>query len=430
MPSIARRRLRATLGLSAAICGAVALCIAGPSAARAASACTSTSLAQADSAGSCWTPFAGAPVFNTRLSTDPPLAPDNAAVQDHMVKYGWTIGWDPHQFSIGPGSRPVFYGTPSDPVMTIHCTSSEGPGTCQGQNGTDINGVRINVPAGARPDGNGDAHMTIIETANGDEYDLWHASVSGSTITAGTGAETNVGTGTGTGSGGDAANLALSAGLLRPSELMSGHIDHALVIVVPCTDATGFHVGYTWPATGGWGQACGQGVAEDPSTAPELGQLLRLDMTPAQIAASGAPAWEQTIMTALADYGAYIEDTGGLARQMSLIAESPSSWTDLGRPDQWAEAARMFGEHGDTLTSDVPIPTGDLQVVDTCVTRGTCPDNGNPVAHAASAHARRHGRHVRRHARHDRRHARRRHRHERGAVARLSRWRVVVGRRA
>jgi hypothetical protein len=433
MPSIRRRRLRATLALSSTICATLAPALLGASPAHAAAgSCTSASLAQAASAGSCWTPFSDAASFTTRLSPNSPLASDNGAVRQHMQRYGWSFGWDPSQFSIGPGSRPVFYASPSDPVMTIHCTSSAGPGTCQGANGIDVNGARINVPAGARPDGNSDAHMTVIETATGAEYDFWRASVSGSTITAGTGAETNVNTGNGTGGGGDAANLALSAGLLRPSELVSGHIDHALVIVVPCTDATGFHVGYTWPAKGGWGQACGQGVNEPASTAPALGQLVRLDMTPPQIADSGAPAWEQTIMTALADYGAYIEDTGGIARQMSIIAQAPSSWTDLRQTDQWAAAASAFGQHGDSLTSNVPLPTGDLQLVDTCVTQGTCPNNSDPVAQTAGGHARRRARHPHLRARHPhlRVDARTGHRREHGFVARLSKWRVVVARGA
>ncbi|MGH2909144.1 MAG: hypothetical protein ACRDK8_07600 [Solirubrobacteraceae bacterium] len=368
--------------------------LVGPSAARAATACQSSALSQAASSGSCWVPFSSGSAFTTRLSATPPLASDNAAVRQHIASYGWTLGPDATGFSVdgGDGSRPVFYGSPSDQTMTIHCTSSAGPGTCQGANGIDINGATINVPAGARPDQNWDAHMTVIETATGVEYDFWHASISGGTITAGTGAETNVTTGSGTGGGGDAANLPLSAGLLRPSELMAGQIDHPLVVVVPCTDATGANVGYTWPANGGWGESCGQYWNEQASSAPALGQLMKLSMSAREIAASGAPRWEQTIMTALAQYGAYIEDTDGSWHNegIYILTQASSSWTDVGQPDQWAAAKSMFGQHGDSLSSNVPIPARDLELVDTCVTQGTCPDNSKSARKSVSLHRSRH----------------------------------------
>ena len=329
------------------------------------------------SQGGCWHPFAGSSPFNTELPTGPKLAADNSAVQQHMATYGWSLDGSNAGFSLsGDGSRPVYFATPADPVMTVNCTSEEGPGTCQGADGISVNGAQINVPAGARPDTNWDAHMTVIETATGTEYDFWHTSVSGSTLTAGSGAEANVNTSDGTGGAGDAANLPLSAGLLRPSELASGQINHALVITAPCTNATGKNVGYTWPATGGWGQYCGQYWNETASTAPMLGQLVKLNLDNAQIANSPAPTWEKTIMTALAHYGAYIEDTNGSSRDesMDILTQDPASWTDLGQPNQWASTISQLGGQNSTLTSTTPIPTSQLQLVDTCVTQGTCPN--------------------------------------------------------
>lgn len=329
----------------------------------------------------CWRPFSGTSPFNTPLPSAPALAPNSATVQQHMVQYGWSLDGSSSGFTLsGDGSRPVYFASPSDPVMTVHCTDQDGPGTCQGVNGIDVNGAQINVPAGARPAGNTDAHMTVIETATGTEYDFWHTSVSGSTLTAGAGAEVSVNTTDGTGSAGDAADFALTAGLLRPAELASGQIDHALVITVPCTNATGRTVGYTYPARAGWGQYCGQYWSEDAASAPMLGQRFQLDMTDAQIAASGAPAWEQTIMTALAHYGAYIEDTNGSWRYegMDILTQAPASWTDLGQADQWASVIGALGGSNSTLHSSVPIPAADLQLVNTCVTQGTCPGASGP----------------------------------------------------
>ena len=187
--------------------------------------------------------------------------------------------------------------------------------------------------------------MIIVETATGQEYDFWHTSISGSTLTAGTGAVENVNTSAGTADAGDAAAFALTAGLLRPSELASGHINHALVMTIPCTDANGPTVGYSWPATGGWGEYCGEYWTESASSAPTIGQLFKLNMTDAQIAASGAPTWEQTIMTALAHYGAYAEDTEGDWHNegMYILAQDPISFTSIGQPNAWTTAINALG---------------------------------------------------------------------------------------
>ena len=184
----------------------------------------------------------------------------------------------------------------------------------------------------------------------------------------------NTNTGNGLGAQGDAANFALTAGLLRPSELASGVINHPLIMTVPCTNANGAGVGYSYPATGGWGEACGDYWNESGSGAPELGQLLRLNLTDQQIANSPAPTWQKTIMTALSHYGAYIEDTDGSWNSgVNVITQDSESWTDLGQPDQWAALAKQYGNTDGMLSSDVPISASDFQVVDSCVARGTCP---------------------------------------------------------
>lgn len=380
-----RRRSGGGLLRAAALPAATAGLLLAPAVSRAdaPSACATAQISSI-SQPACWRPFTTGSPFNAELPASPPLAPDSAAVQQHMATYGWSLDGSKVGFTLhGGGSRPVYFATPSDPVMTVHCTDEDGPGTCQGSNGVDVNGAQINVPAGAEPHANTDAHMTVVETATGTEYDFWHTSISGSVLTAGAGGEVSVNTSDGTGGAGDAADFALSAGLLRPSELASGQIDHALVITVPCTNATGAHVGYTYPARGGWGEYCGQYWSEDAATAPMLGQRFQLAMTDAQIAASGAPAWEQTIMTALAHYGAYIEDTNGSWRYegMDILTQDSASWTDVGQADQWASVVGALGGSNSTLTSSVPIPTSDLRLVDTCVTQGTCPGmSGPPVS--------------------------------------------------
>jgi len=381
VPSRGQRAARLLAGATAGLATLTMTLGAHAAQASAATTCNPQSLAltamSSSSQSACWRPFTTSSPFNTELPSNPKLAADNAAVQQHMASYDWNLQDSSTNFSLSDnGTRPVYFASPSDPIMTVNCTGAYGPASCAGGNGTSTNGAQINVPAGAKPGNNWDAHMTIIETSTGQEYDFWHASVSGQTITAGTGAVENVNASNGAGDGGDAANLALTAGLLRPSELASGHIDHALVISVPCTNADGANVGYSWPATGGWGETCGDYWNEDPSTAPTIGQLFRLNMTDAQIASSGAPTWQQTIMTALAHYGAYAEDTNGSWHDegMSIFMQDPASWTNLGQPDQWANTINALGGHNGTLTSATPIPTNKLEIVDPCVTQGTCPN--------------------------------------------------------
>ena len=306
-----------------------------------------------------------------------------------MTNYGWHFQSGPGAFAIrDQGSRPIYFARTSDPVINVHCTGEFGSTSCQGANGVNVDGAQIHVPAGAKPSSNGDSHMVVIETDTGQEYDFWHARVSGSTLTAGTGSMASMTTGNGTGQSQDAASLSMAAGLLRPSELLAGHIDHPLVIDIPCTNGAGKDSGYVYPASGGWGENCGQYWNETEAGAPAIGQLFKLNMTDAQIAASAAPVWERTIMTALAHYGAYAEDTNGSYRDESIyiFQQDPASWTNLHQPDQWASAIAKLGGSGGALSSSVPIPTSRLQVVDPCVPQGTCPGAAavQPIAQIAS----------------------------------------------
>jgi hypothetical protein len=292
-----------------------------------------------------------------------------------MVARRWSINGSSARFDFYTrfyGTRPVFFATRSDPVMTIRCKMKPTPGVCTGANGVDVAGLRIHVPAGAAPYANSDAHMTVIEKPTGDEYDFWDTSISGSTISARAAAVVNVKHGDGLGSQGDAAQFGLSAGLVRPSELAAGRIDHALVISVPCTNGSGHTAGFAYPAVQGDASPCGPNGSAATRGAPALGQLLRLNMTDAQIRSSSAPRWEKTIMTAWAHYGAYVEDTGGRFPEIDILTQASSSWTDIGEHDQWMALAKRFGASSDDLVSDIPIPVSDLQVVDPCVPEKSC----------------------------------------------------------
>ena len=239
-------------------------------------------------------------------------------------------------------------------------------------------------PGGAQPQSGSDGHLTVIETATGAEYDFWDAAIEGSTLEAGTGSVVNVNTGNGLGAQGDAANFALSAGLLRPSELASGVINHALVVTVPCTSANGATVGYSYPATGGWGEACGDYWNESGNGAPLLGQLLRLNLTDAQITSSrGATMAEDD------------HDCAGALRRLHRGHRRLDQQRDrrhhpgLRVLDRSRSARPVGGDRATVrglrgvLSSSVPIPVSALQVVNVCVALGTCPTSVSvPIAPA------------------------------------------------
>ena len=47
--------------------------------------------------------------FNTELSASPALASNSAAVVSHMNTYNWSVGLPGGGFTLGAGSRPMFF---------------------------------------------------------------------------------------------------------------------------------------------------------------------------------------------------------------------------------------------------------------------------------------------------------------------------------
>ena len=317
----------------------------------------------------CWVPFASGAPWNRPLPPNPTLDPHNAAFQQHVARTPWVLEQKSGYLMDGGGTHPVYFATPTDPLYTINCTHRYSATSCMGADGLDTSGLQIHAPGGFLQAGNGDAHLTIVETGTGDYYDFYKASVSGQTITAGVASHSNVTSGNGTGLNADAAGTALLAGLLRPQEFLSGHVNHALALDAPCTANS-----YVYPATAARGEYCGQHWSETRTGAPPLGGMVKLNMTDAEIASSGAPAWEQTLMTALAHYGGIIVDTNGASRDdaIHIFQQDPRSWVTVGAPDQWQQVIAQLGGINGTLSSSVPIPANRLELLSACIPLGTC----------------------------------------------------------
>src|SRR6185437_12689975 len=158
-------------------------------------------------------------------------------------------------------------------------------------------------------------------------------------------------------------------------------INHALAINVPCTN------GSVFPAQGANGMPCNKLQGQNGAGTPApLGTLFQLNMTDAQIAASGAPAWEKTIMTAMAHYGMYVNDTDGI-NNIELEAESDISYTSLGGPSRLdnfikANGGSYYAPLKRWILSGRFIPVSKLRVISPCFAQGTCPGSSSPAANA------------------------------------------------
>jgi hypothetical protein len=276
-----------------------------------------------------WRPYDASSPFNT-IARGSTVHPDSAAYAEEALSWGAPAPLIAgNAESTSDWSHPAFYARSSDPLYTLQATAPWGTNA--------LDGMKIRVPADARPAGGGDGHLTIV-TPDGWEYDLWQANAplpGTKRVTFTWGGRTRV-DGNGLGSGATAAGFGSLAGMIREPELAAGHINHALFITLKCaakgtafgygTRATSYGSSYVYPATHG-GSVC---PAEDPNPLP-MGAHLQLAMSDAQIQALPVPAWRKTILEALAQYGGYVGDTGGPG--FGLMFESSTSYTALGLPD-------------------------------------------------------------------------------------------------
>lgn len=305
----------------------------------------------------CWRPYGPGSPFNTPIPPNPQLAHDSSAIVAYMRSHGWSFEGDrSHRFMIDTGgSRPVYWARKGDPQVALRC---HGEASCRA-----IKHLRI--PAGAQPQNESDGHMTVVDQSAGREYDFWQASMPRKgAMTASAASSIPIGADSGTGLGGhaEAANLGLLGGLIRAPELESGAIEHALATTAECVQSRD-----VWPASGRGDAVCSGG-----GRGPHFGSLLQLNESDAEIAASGAPSWQRTIMQAMAHYGLYVVDTnGGGNREMSLLNEDDQSFTSFGFPGQMARFVASVA-HGGSQASGAPIDVSKLRVIAPCVPRHTC----------------------------------------------------------
>jgi hypothetical protein len=282
----------------------------------------------------CWRPYSAASPFNTPLGSSPKLASGSS-----QIVQNWLSTWSPSNKTSSPRfvagfaetredyDHPLYYAQPSDPTYTVHC--AEAWGRCA------VEGLQIHIPAAAKPAGGSDGHLAVIDQVSGWEYDFWQVRQKpsgGGTLTVSWGGRTKI-DGDGLGADATASGFGLAAGIIRPSELAAGEIDHALFMIVKCTNGSS-----VWPAGSNPGRSCSS-IGLSNSGAPAMGQHFFLDMSEAQIEALPDPSWQKTILRAMARYGLYVGDTGG----GFVKIESASSQTSFGQADPWVQVAKEAG---------------------------------------------------------------------------------------
>ncbi|BEL09725.1 hypothetical protein Q0Z83_079160 [Actinoplanes sichuanensis] len=171
----------------------------------------------------------------------------------------------------------------------------------------------VPIPDNARPDPADDGHLTVIDPATRCEYDLYDAE---KTATGWTAKWANVTSTSDTGIypyglSSRATGFAPLAGMIWPSELRNGRIDHALVFAYPYTRAGG----PVAPATSS------DGTTTLAAAMPE-GARVQLDPK-LNLGSLGLSAHERTIAEALQRYGMFLGDTGGA---LSLYGVHPQSF--------------------------------------------------------------------------------------------------------
>ena len=205
-----------------------------------------------------------------------------------------------HAFAV-----PVAEAHPDDPRFSVRCTVYT---HCTlGAFG------RLPIPSTAQPDVEADSHLAIYDPVTKREWDMWQAVDHGGSWTASAGAAVSLkGNGVappGT-AGANAANFPLLGGIVRPEEILQGHIDHGLVFTMPA-------VGRGRPVC----PATHNGGSTSDLDALRQGQHLQLDPT-IDVGALDIPSWERPIVRALQVYGMYLRDQGGT---FAIYGENPIS---------------------------------------------------------------------------------------------------------
>jgi hypothetical protein len=292
--------------------------------------------------------FSSASVWNRRLPASAPLAPNSAGVVarlDGFVDTSLAKG-------IGPWINTTDYSTPiytvpaSQPRVRVHLNEYK-PGLSQAL-------AAVPIPPNAKPAAGSDAQMTIYQPSTNTLWELggayrtmsgrWHARSGGRIphVSSDPGYFRNLDGPGGTvieqaSWGSTASGLPIAAGLITLPDLASGHIAHALALLVPAAAARVFYC----PARRT------DGYDTSPGAIPE-GAHFRLD--PAlNLSKLAMPPITRMIANAAQTYGLIVADQTGVT--VGFRAQDPTPVMRAGLPNPYL---RYFA---DPATGKYELPT-------------------------------------------------------------------------
>lgn len=237
-------------------------------------------------------PFAPSSVWNAPLSASAALSASSAPLvselQRQVTTYGaWINTW---QYS-----TPVYTVAATQPAVRVQLDTSYAA--------LQNDFAAVPLPPDARPALGTDAHLTVYQPSSDTLWEFWklakltdgwHARWGGKM----TGVSANPGYFNAP-LGATATSLPLLGGLMRISELQSGHIDHALSLAIPVVKAKEF----VWPAQ----RTDGSSTLADAIPA---GTRFRLDPN-LDVATLGLPPVAYQMALAAQRYGIIVRDGAG-----------------------------------------------------------------------------------------------------------------------
>ena len=367
--------------------------------------------------GACWQPYShdkvtnGGSPFNQPVPVNPRLRSNSTEIVHRLIDWGTVerlspagaadTGSDyfhPTYYSRNyhadfrancntafcPADFPLHADTPWTFNLDKRSRPAAGPGYCV------YSPTEQKVVSG--PEGSlRDCHLTVVDFEHGWEIDFWQAYVdtTNNVVYSNSAAREQL-PGDGLAPDVTAAHFTTLAGIIRPQEIENEYIGHALALTVSCSSGTS-----DYPAGSGTGGSCtlDQGGKDN---APPIGARVQLD--PNYPIPASTPPWKRTVLQALKDYGAFVEDTGAgcttcdpPVRGIGFIPESGSSYTSFGYRDKWLNyAERMYADPAYADSEVLRTGTApnyryllwlgnewlsSLRVLDPCVTqtgRGSC----------------------------------------------------------
>lgn len=308
--------------------------------------------------------------FNKPIPANAPTDPRSAAIVSQLVE---NAGISKVGLSSDGEVPPVYVAKPTDPLYSVNVG---------GRN------TRFRVPAAAQAGGGADSPLVILDPAHPDfgrdtELRLWQANIGSNSLSASgaglfhynnDGAALNPDgsqsvsvpfAGGGTGSG-----LSILAGLIRPAQVQSGSIRHALRFAYSAADFTSK---FRAPATR-TDQPKGTST-RNPATAMDMGMRLQLDpaVNCETRTVPGRPGLETAFLRqvchALQDYGMIAVD-GSSDRVILLMMENSATanWDAVVGPTfngSYGYIVRSKGSPDDGLARDdnSGIPWNRMRVV-------------------------------------------------------------------